>query len=66
MYVSVDKSGESERAMRRNTVGERLQRRSLAVQEGQTLHQQFGTLDVCHQGNRILYGNPPGYVTLGD
>ena len=34
------------------------------VPHSTNLDKQFGTLDVGHQGNGVLHGHPPGYVTL--
>ena len=66
MNVGVDEPGESESAVSGDAVNERLHRRSTAVQAYQSLHQQLGTLDVRYQGDRMLNGDPPSDVTLGD
>ena len=66
MDVCVDEAGEPQCAVGGDAISEGLEGRGLALEVSQRLHQQLGTLDVRHQGNSMLYGDPPGDVALGD
>ena len=62
--VDVNEAGQPQSTVGSDTVCVGLEGRGLVAQTIQGLHQEFGALDVGHQGNGMLYGNASGDVAL--